>query len=122
MIVGSIKEDLALEKRVSITPETAKNILSLGLKVCIEKNYAVHLGIEDNDYKNVGVEIKSSSQEVINLSDLITKVNCPSINEIGILKENTILIGMLNPSKNKNQIDKIIEKKVKFFHLNYYLV
>ena len=117
MIVGSIKEDLALEKRVSITPETAKNILSLGLKVCIEKNYAIHLGIEDNEYKNVGVEIKSSSQEVINLSDLITKVNCPSINEIGILKENTILIGMLNPSKNKNQIDKIIDKKVKVFSL-----
>ena len=38
MIVGSIKEDLALEKRVSITPETAKNIKGLGLKVLIEKN------------------------------------------------------------------------------------
>ena len=29
MIVGSIKEDLALEKRVAITPETAKNIIGL---------------------------------------------------------------------------------------------
>ena len=37
MIVGSIKEDLSLEKRVSLTPETAKNILGLGLKVCVEK-------------------------------------------------------------------------------------
>ena len=27
MIVGSFKEDLASEKRVSITPETAKNIM-----------------------------------------------------------------------------------------------
>ena len=40
MIVGSIKEDLTVEKRVSLTPETAKNIIGLGLKVCIEKNYA----------------------------------------------------------------------------------
>ena len=48
MIVGSIKEDLASEKRVSITPETAKNIMGLGLKVCIEKDYATHLGIDDN--------------------------------------------------------------------------
>ena len=31
MIVGSIKEDLASEKRVSVTPETAKNIINLGL-------------------------------------------------------------------------------------------
>ena len=62
MIVGSIKEDLALEKRVSITPETAKNIIGLGLKVCIEKNYASHLGIEDNEYEKNGVEIKDSSK------------------------------------------------------------
>ena len=45
MIVGSIKEDLASEKRVSLTPETAKNIMGLGLKVCVEKNYATHLGL-----------------------------------------------------------------------------
>ena len=42
MIVGSIKEDLAIEKRISLTPETAKNIIGLGLKVLIEKNYASH--------------------------------------------------------------------------------
>ena len=119
MIVGSIKEDLALEKRVSITPETAKNILGLGLKVCIEKNYASHLGIEDNEYKKTGVEIKDAPSEVLNSSNLITKVNCPTENEISILKDNSILVGMLNPSKNKNQIDKIIKKKLKFFHLNY---
>ncbi len=113
MIVGSIKEDLTLEKRVSITPETAKNIMGLGLKVCIEKDYATHLGIDDNEYKKAGVEIKSTPSEVLNSSNLIIKVNCPSENEISILKEKTILIGMLNPSKNKDQIDKIINKKIK---------
>ena len=38
------------------------------------------------------------------------KVNCPTENEINDLKEKSIVIGMLNPSKNKNQINKIIEK------------
>ncbi len=117
MIVGSIKEDLALEKRVSITPETAKNIMGLGLKVCIEKDYATHLGIDDNEFKKIGVEIKDSLSEVLNSSNLIIKVNCPSENEISLLKEKTILIGMLNPSKNKDQINKIINKKIKTFSL-----
>jgi NAD(P) transhydrogenase subunit alpha len=117
MIVGSIKEDLSKEKRVSVTPESAKNIIGLGLKVCVEKGYALHLGIEDKEYNDIGVEIKASSKEVLNSSDLITKVNCPSEDEIGILKDNTILIGMLNPSKNKNQIGKIINKKIKPFSL-----
>ncbi len=117
MIVGSIKEDLKQEKRVSLTPETAKNITGLGLKVCIEKDYAKHLGIQDDEYTKVGVEIKSSSNEVLSSSNLIIKVNCPSDNEINILKENTILIGMFNPSKNKNLIEKIINKKIKIFSL-----
>ena len=117
MIVGSTKEDLTQEKRVSLTPETAKNIIGLGLKVCLEKNYAKHLGIQDDEYTKVGVEIKPSINEVLNLSNLIIKVNCPSDDEIKILKENTILIGMFNPSKNKNQINKIINKKIKIFSL-----
>ena len=58
MIVGSTKEDLLLEKRVSLTPETAKNIISLGLKVCVEKDYASHIGIQDKEYQDAGVDGK----------------------------------------------------------------
>ena len=84
MIVGSIKEDITSEKRVSVTPESAKNIIGLGLKVFIEKGYALHLGINDNDYKDIGAEIMETSKEVLNSSNLLTKVNCPSEDEIKI--------------------------------------
>ena len=117
MIVGSTKEDLTLEKRVSLTPETAKNILGLGLKICIEKDYASHLGIKDSEYKNAGVEIKNSPDEVLSSSNLLMKVNCPLEKEISKLNAKTILIGMLNPSKNKNQINEIIKKKLVIFSL-----
>ena len=92
MIVGSIKENLSLEKRVSITPETSKNIINLGLKVIIEDNYAAHIGITNKDYEAAGVEIKSSPKEILANCDLLTKVNCPSDDEILNLKNNTILI------------------------------
>ena len=117
MIVGSTKEDLTLEKRVSLTPETAKNIIGLGLKVCIEKNYASHLGIEDKDFVNAGVEVKNSSAEVLKSSNLLIKVNCPSNNEISNFREDTILVGMFNPSKNKDQINDILKKKLSIFSL-----
>ena len=61
MIVGSTKEDISVEKRVSITPETAKSIIALGLDVCIEKNYAKHLGISDHAFQELGVKILNSS-------------------------------------------------------------
>ena len=117
MIVGSTKEDLSIEKRVSITPETAKNIINLGLKIYIENNYASHIGIQDDEYKKVGVEIKNTSKEVLNTCNLLTKVNLPSDEEILNLKEKTILVGMLNPSKNQNQLKKILKKNIYTFSL-----
>ena len=101
MIVGSIKENLSLEKRVSITPETAKNIINLGLKVIIENNYASHIGITDKQYEAAGAEIKNSSREVLNNCNLLTKVNCPSDDEILNLKDKTIVVGMLSFKKSE---------------------
>jgi NAD(P) transhydrogenase subunit alpha len=117
MIVGSIKENINLEKRVSITPETAKNIIALGLNIILEKNYATHLGVEDKQYEEAGVKFYSSSKEVIINSNLILKVNCPTDEEIEILKEKTILIGIFNPSKNQNQLNKVLKKNIDIFSL-----
>ncbi len=119
MIVGSIKENLEVEKRISITPETTKNIINLGLKVCIEKNYAIHLGISDSDYKKAGAEIKNSSKEVLSDCNLLLKVNCPSDEEISNLRDKTILVGMVNPSRNQNKIDAIVKKKIDIFSLEF---
>ena len=117
MIVGSIKENLSLEKRVSITPETAKNMINLGLKVIVENNYASHLGISDTQYKDVGVEIKNSSKEVLETCKLLAKVNCPSDEEILNLKDKSILIGIFNPYKNGTKLKDITKKNIKIFSL-----
>ena len=74
----------------------------------------MHLGIQDEEYKNVGVDIKTSSNDVLDSCDLLIKVNCPLKNEIDNLKENSILIGMLNPIKNKTLIGEIIKKSESF--------
>jgi len=117
MIVGSVKENINLEKRVSITPETAKNIIALGLSVNIEKNYAVHLGIEDKQYEKIGVKFYSSSKEVINNSSLILKVNCPTDEETKALKEKTIIIGIFNPSNNQDKLKEVLKKNINIFSL-----
>ena len=117
MSVGSIKENINLEKRVAITPETAKNITALGLNISLEKNYANHLGIADKQYEEVGVKFYNNSLEVINNSDLILKVNCPSEEEIKTLKEKIILVGIFNPSKNENKFKEILKKNINIFSL-----
>ena len=87
MIVASIKEDINVEKRISITPETAKNFIALGLSINLEKNYAVHLGIDDKAYENLGVNFFNNASEVINKSNLILRVNWPNNEDVTNLKE-----------------------------------
>ena len=58
--IGSVKEDLNIEKRISITPETVKKFIRLDFIVNLEKNYAEHIGINDEEYKNSGANLISS--------------------------------------------------------------
>ena len=60
--IGSVKEDLSVEKRVSITPEIVKKFTDLGFSVNLEKKYAEHLGINDEDYKEKGANINFSKE------------------------------------------------------------
>jgi len=53
----------------------------------------------------------------LKLSNIILKINCPTLDEISILKENTILIGNFFPHLNKEAINKLINKKIKIFSL-----
>jgi len=106
-IIGSVKEDLHSEKRVSITPETVKKLIDLKFSVFLEKNYGVHLGIVDEEYKNKGANFYSSAKEVLEKSEIILRVNCPSSEEVGLIKEKTILIGQFDHIIDKEKINNL---------------
>jgi NAD(P) transhydrogenase subunit alpha len=57
MKIASILENQKIEKRIAITPEIAKKYISLGIEVCLSENYGSHLGIKDEEYKELGVSI-----------------------------------------------------------------
>ena len=116
-IIGSVKEDLATEKRISITPETAKKLAGLSFSVFLEKNYAEHLGIPDEKYKSMGANLFGSAKEVLEKSEIILKVNCPSNDEINLIKDKSILIGQFDSISNKEKLNKLIKKHVKIFSL-----
>ena len=117
-IVGSVKEDLDIEKRISITPEIVKKFIQLGFTINLEKNYAEHISINDGQYKNNGANIIFSKKDVLEKSDIILQVNCPQLNEIDFMKNESILIGQFDFNLNKEVINKLIKKNIKVFSLN----
>ena len=118
MKIGSISEDLNSEKRISLTPEISKKYLDLGVEIFINKNYAIHLGLHDSDYKEKGVHILNNADEVINNCNALLQVHLPEINHINKLKENISLIGIFDPYENKEKIDLLLKKKINIFSLD----
>tara|TARA_B100001121_G_scaffold3378_1_gene3136 strand:+ start:67 stop:1155 length:1089 start_codon:yes stop_codon:yes gene_type:complete len=118
MIVGSASENIEIEKRIAITPEVVKKYNSLGIKINITKNYAKHLGISDEEFKNEGANILNNDDEVILNSDAILQMNLPNEQNLKKLKEDQILIGVLNPHNNESKLKELISKNVNCFSLD----
>jgi NAD(P) transhydrogenase subunit alpha len=117
MKIASILENQKIEKRIAITPEIAKKYISLGLEVSLAKNYGNHLGIKDEEYKELGVLISKDEKEIISSADIIVQLGLLDDDKNSLLKENQTFIGVLNPYENKDKIDDLIKKKINTFSL-----
>ena len=117
MKIVSFNENKSIEKRISITPETAKKYISIGFEVCLPKNYGSLLGFNDEDYKFHGVKIVEEEKDLLSGADIIVQLNLPSEEKLLLIKENQNLIGVLNPFTNKEKLDNLNKRKVNNFSL-----
>jgi len=119
MNVGSIKE-INPEKRISITPDTSKNLKGLGLNVFLEKGYGESLGYKDQAYKDKGAQILNDAKEVLSKSNLICKVNLPTEEEFKNIKENSsLIVSSYNYEKDKKFHQSFyLKSKINIFALN----
>ena len=117
MKIGSIAENLELEKRVAITPEIAKKLIGNGFDVYLQKNYAKHLGFDDKDYEAINVNILNDKKSVIENSEILAQLNLPSRSLFENFSQNKTLVGVLNPYQNTNELGELVKKKVNCFSL-----
>ena len=117
MRITSILENQKIEKRIAITPEIAKKYISLGLEVSLAENYGSHLGIKDEQYKELGASILKDEKEIISSADIIVQLGLLDDNKSSLLKENQTFIGVLNPYENKDKINDLVKKNINTFSL-----
>ena len=117
MKIASILENQKIEKRIAITPEIAKKYISLGLEVSLAENYGSHLGIKDEEYKELGVSISKDEKEIISSADIIVQLGLLDDDKSSLLKENQTFIGVLNPYDNKDKINDLVKKNINTFSL-----
>ena len=117
MRIGSISENQKIEKRIAVTPDIVKKYISLGFEITLSENYGSHLGIKDDVYSKMGANINKDDKEILNSSDIILQLGMLSEEKSSNLKDNQILIGVLDPYNNKEKLENLAKKNINIFSL-----
>jgi NAD(P) transhydrogenase subunit alpha len=111
MIVGVPKETAAGERRVALVPDLVGKLKQAGLEVVLQPDAGREAGYPDAAYQEKGVRFDA---EVLT-SDVLLKVQPPTVAEIDRLKEGAVLIGLLQPYTALAEIQALARRKVTAF-------
>ncbi len=117
MNIGSLLENKLIEKRLALTPEIVKKYIDLGFNLFLPNDYGSHLGFDDNEYKNLGVNLSGSEKELIDNVDIIVQLGIPEEKKLSLLKQNQTLVGSLDFFSNKEKLVSLKSKKINCFSL-----
>ncbi|SIT06715.1 alanine dehydrogenase [Belliella pelovolcani] len=93
-VIGVPKEIDSQEKRVLLTPEAVRLLTNNGLKVIVETEAGKKSKFEDKDYSDAGAKIVYTAKEAFE-SEVVLKVEPPSVEEIAYMKPGSCLISAL---------------------------
>ena len=98
MYIGIPAEMRAGETRVAATPETIKKLASGGYhKLLVQSGAGEKASIPDTEFSAAGAVIITSAVEVYQQSEIVLKVRGPETSELGLMRKDSTLIGLLNP-------------------------
>ena len=112
MIIGIPKELNKNETRSAVTPGAVKSYIKFGFKVIVESEAALSSLISDVELKEAGAEIALTSKEIYEKADILLKVNCPSNDEINLMKESSLLVSFIQTTKEIESVKKLQSKKI----------
>jgi NAD(P) transhydrogenase subunit alpha len=114
MIVGVPKETAAGERRVALVPDLIAKLTKAGLQVVVQPGAGTSAGFPDAAYQEAGARLE---QNVAGQADILLKVQPPTAEESGNLKEGATLIGSLQPYKKAPHFQILAARKVTAFAL-----
>ena len=117
MRIGSVLENQDKEKRIAITPEIVKKYISLGFEVNLIENYGLHLGIKDQEYSDLGVNVSNDESTILTNSDIVVQLGILPDDKLSLMRENQTFIGVLNPYETKEKLLNFVKKKINIFSL-----
>ncbi|MBM3995344.1 MAG: Re/Si-specific NAD(P)(+) transhydrogenase subunit alpha [Planctomycetes bacterium] len=112
MIVGVPMETVAGERRVALVPDLVAMLKKAGLDVVVQTGAGTAAGFLDAAYEEKGARISAS---VLPEADIVVKVQPPSLDEVGLLREDAVLIALLQPYSQFDALSALAARRVTSF-------
>lgn len=112
MIFGILKEIKNGEYRVTATPAEVEVLVGDGHEVHITKNAGYMAGFDDEEYAAAGAIIEESNEDIWAKCDFVAKVKEIEPSEYDLLREGQIIFCCVHPAGHREEVDKLLEKKV----------
>lgn len=116
MTIGLLKE-ITGDNRVALLPEGVATLVKMNVTVIVEKGAGESSFASDADYAKAGAGIESRAG-VIAASDLVLQINPPDQDELRLLKDNQVLIAVLNPYFNGDLVKDLAARSITTFSLD----
>jgi NAD(P) transhydrogenase subunit alpha len=98
------------ERRVAITPESAKKLIEKGFEVALERGAGEGAGFPDAAYTEAGATLVSRDEALA--APLVLKVRPPSEAEARALGERSVLVSHLYPDRHPALMPLLLERRV----------
>ncbi|MER7897176.1 Re/Si-specific NAD(P)(+) transhydrogenase subunit alpha [Streptomyces sp. NPDC096046] len=105
--IGIPAESTAGETRVAATPATVGRLVALGYDVTVEPGAGASSRFSDAAYEEAGARLGDPWQ-----AEIVLKVNAPSGEEIGRLRDGATLIALISPALNPELVEELASRPI----------
>jgi NAD(P) transhydrogenase subunit alpha len=102
------------ERRVGLVPETVGRLVKDGFEVVVETGAGRDYNLDEN-YEDAGAIVVDGPDEVYGEADILVKVQSPTEDEIGLLREGQVLVCFLNGPQQPELVEKLADAGVTVF-------
>ncbi|MFQ5380308.1 MAG: Re/Si-specific NAD(P)(+) transhydrogenase subunit alpha [Dehalococcoidia bacterium] len=119
MIIGVPAESDRTDRRVAIVPAVISALQRTGAEVLVEPGAGAGAGFSDEAYEQADAKVAEGREHVFSSSDILVRVHGLGRDgdDLAALRENQVLIGLLNPLGKPEGATALAEKGVTSFAL-----
>ena len=112
MKIAVAREREPREPRVAATPDSVKRLCALGFSVSVESGLGHRAGHDDGQYRQAGALVHPGAAETLSGAGTLLSVRRPGAEVAACLDEGCVLIGMLDPYRDRAGIEALARRGV----------